>query len=139
MREVMLVLHFVGLTMGMGTGIAHAFLAMATSKMSADEATKFRLHTLVLGKMGHAGIGLLVVSGLYLITPYWKILPSSPLLILKLTLVVVLLIIITLISSAAKKAQKGDAEAHLKKIQQLGKITLPISIIIVILAVYIFH
>src|SRR6187551_1999586 len=99
MREIMLVLHFIGLTMGMGTGFAHAFLGIATSKMSADEATKFRMHTLVLSKMGHAGIGLLVVSGLYLITPYWEILPSSPLLILKLTLVIVLLVILTLISS----------------------------------------
>ena len=139
MRETMLVLHFIGLTMGMGTGFAHAFLGIATSKMSAEEATKFRMHTLVLGKMGHTGIGLLVLSGLYLITPYWKILPSSPLLILKLSLVVILLVILTLISSTAKKAQKGDAEVHLKKIQQLGKITLPLSIIIVILAIYVFH
>ena len=139
MREVMLILHFIGLTMGMGTSFAHAFLGIATSKMSADEATKFRMHSLVLSKMGHTGIGLLIVSGLYLITPYWKTLPSSPLLIAKLTLVIILLIVLTLISLTAKKAKQGDAEVHLKKIQQLGKITLPLSIIIVILAIYIFH
>ncbi len=135
----MLILHFIGLTMGMGTGFAHAFLGIATSKMSADEATKFRMHSLVLSKMGHTGMGLLILSGLYLITPYWKILPSSPLLIAKLILVIILLIVLTLISLTAKKAIQGDAEVHLKKIQQLGKITLPLSIIIVILAIYIFH
>jgi len=139
MREVMLILHFIGLVMGMGTGFAHAFLGIATPKMSADEATRFRMHTLVLGKMGHTGIGLLIVSGLYLITPYWQMLPTSPLLMLKLALVVILLIVLILISSTAKKAKQGDAELHLKKIQQLGKITLPLSIIIVILAIYIFH
>ena len=139
MRELMLILHFIGLTMGLGTGFAHAFLGIAISKMSAEEATKFRLHSLVLGKMGHAGIGLLIVSGLYLITPYWKTLPDNPLLMLKLFLVVVLMVVIMLISSASKKAMNGDAEVQLKKMANLGKITLITGITIVILAVYIFQ
>lgn len=139
MRDVMLILHFIGLTMGLGTSFAHAFLGMATSKMSADEATKFRLHSLVLSRMGHIGITLLIISGLYLITPYWSILLSSPLLILKLVLVVVLVVLITLISSAAKKAKAGDADVQFKKIGQIGKITLVIGLVIVIIAVYIFH
>ena len=139
MREVMLILHFIGLTMGLGTGFAHAFLGIATSKMPADEVTKFRLHSLVLGKMGHIGIALLIFSGLYLITPYWKILPSSPLLILKLVLVIILVLIITLINLSAKKAINGDAEVQIKKMEQLGKMTLIISLTIVILAVSIFH
>ena len=78
MREVMLILHFIGLTMGLGTGFAHAFLGIVISKMQPDEATKFRLHSLVLGKMGFIGIVLLIFSGLYLMTPYWKVLPSTP-------------------------------------------------------------
>ncbi len=41
MREVMLILHFIGLTMGLGTSFAHAFLGIITSKMPADEATNF--------------------------------------------------------------------------------------------------
>jgi uncharacterized membrane protein len=139
MREVMLVLHFIGLTMGLGTSFAHAFLGIATSKMSTDDAAKFRLHSLVLSRMGHIGIGLLIVSGLYLITPYWTILPSSPLLILKLTLVLVLVLILILINSSSKKARQSDAAGQLKKMEQLGKMTLVIGLIIVVLAVYIFH
>lgn len=87
MREVMLILHFIGLTMGLGTGFAHGFLGIAASKMSPDEATRFRMHSLVLSRMGHIGLALLIVSGLYLITPYWAMLPHSPLLITKLSLV----------------------------------------------------
>jgi len=45
MREPMLILHFVGLTMGLGTGFAHAFLGMATAKMSPEEVVKFRVHS----------------------------------------------------------------------------------------------
>lgn len=139
MREVMLILHFIGLTMGLGTSFAHAFLGIVTSKMTAAEATKFRLYSLVLSKMGNIGIVLLLFSGLYLITPYWNILLSLPLLILKLVLVMVLVVLITMINLSSKKAMKGDADGQLKKMESLGKMTLIIGVVIVILAVYIFH
>ena len=135
----MLILHFIGLAMGLGTSFAHAFLGIIISKMPDDEATKFRLHSLVLSRMGNIGIVILVFSGLYLITPYWKILPSSPLLILKLALVSILVLLIILINLLSGKAKKGNAEVQLRKMEQLGKMTLIIGLTIVILAVYIFH
>ena len=135
----MLILHFIGLVMGVGTSFAHAFLSQVTSKMTAEEATKFQVHSLVLGRMGQIGLTLLIVSGFYLITPYWKILPTTPLLVLKLAMVALLVTLIVLISRASNKAKKGNAEGEIKKIAQLGKFTLPISLIIIILAVYIFH
>jgi uncharacterized membrane protein len=139
MREVMLILHFIGLTMGLGTSFAHAFLSMVTSKMTPDEATKFQLHSLVLSRMGHVGLALLIVSGLYLITPYWKVLPSYPLLIVKLALVAILVVLIILISISSKKAKEGNAVAELKKMETFGKMTLFIGLAIVVVAVYIFH
>ncbi|HEV7782415.1 MAG TPA: hypothetical protein VGO58_14170 [Chitinophagaceae bacterium] len=139
MREAMLICHFLGLTMGLGTGFAHAFLGSITPKMSAEEAMKFRMHSLVLSKMGHIGIGLLLISGFYLITPYWKVLSSFPLLIVKLSLVAVLIILITLIGIAGRKAKKGDAAVQLKRMELLGKLTLLVGIAIVVLAVNIFH
>jgi uncharacterized membrane protein len=139
MREAMLIFHFIGLAMGMGTGFAHAFLGAATTKMSNEEATRFRLNTLVLGKMGHIGIALLLISGFYLITPYWKVLTSTPLLMVKLALVLVLIVLIAMINIAGKKAMKGDAEKQFKKMKTMGKLTLIISLAIVIVAVNIFH
>lgn len=139
MRETMLIMHFIGLTMGLGTSFAHAFLAIATSKMQEDEARRFQLHSLVLSRMGHIGIGLLVISGLYLITPYWKELASLPLLVTKLVLVLALIILLILIEVRSKKAQNGDVTAQLKKMEALGKMTLIIGVLIVIIAVNVFH
>jgi uncharacterized membrane protein len=139
MREVMLILHFIGLAMGLGTGFAHAFLGTATVKMTPEESTKFRMHSLVLSNMGHIGIALLIISGLYLVTPYWKVLSSMPLLIIKLALVIILAILIGLIGMLGRKAKKGDAEVHLRKMKQLGKFTLIIGLAIVIVAVKVFH
>jgi uncharacterized membrane protein len=139
MRDVMLILHFIGLAMGLGTGFAHLFLGILAAKMSPDEARKFRMHSLVLGNMGNIGITLLVVSGLYLITPYWKMLPESPLLIAKLTLVGILISILVMINLATARARRGNEEVQLKKMERLGKITLPLAIAIVVIAVTVFH
>ena len=139
MRETMLIFHFIGLAMGLGTGFGHAFLGAAAAKMAKDEATKFRLNTLVLSYMGHIGIALLLISGFYMITPYWKSLSSMPLLMTKLALVLVLIILISLLGVAGKKAKNGDAENQFKKMEILGKLTLLTGVAIVVIAVSVFH
>lgn len=139
MRETMLILHFIGLSMGLGTSFAHAFLGIAAAKMTPEEAVKLRVHSLVLGTMGNIGMSLLVISGLYLITPFWSVLTSMPFLMAKLALVVVLIGLIVMINMLVKKARTGDAAVELKKMGKLGKMTLIISLAIVILAVCIFH
>lgn len=138
MREVMLVFHFIGLAMGLGTGFANAFLGAAARKMPPDEALKFKLSTLVISTMGHVGIGLLLISGFYLITPYWKVLSTMPWLMVKLGLVALLIVLIGLIDMTIKKAKKGDAAAQFKKLEILGKFTLLTALAIVAVAVSVF-
>ncbi|RYE16915.1 MAG: hypothetical protein EOP51_24910 [Sphingobacteriales bacterium] len=139
MRDVMLILHFVGLVMGLGTSFAHAFLDKLISKMEPEAAVKFRLQVMLLSRMGYLGIVLLIISGIYLVIPYWSTISSNPLLIIKLSLVFILSILIILIGQGTRKAQQGNAAHHLKKIEPLGKLTLLIGITIVIIAVNIFH
>ena len=139
MRDVMLIAHFIGLVMLIGTSFAFMFLRMASSRMEEKEAQKFILNTFVLSKMAHIGLALLIISGGYLMTPYWNSLASLPLLIAKLALVLALAAFVGMLSSAAKKAKKGDAETHLKRILPLGRLALLTGLTIVILAVYVFH
>ena len=139
MREFMLIVHFVGLAMGLGTSMAFMFLGKASMKLPDDEGAKFRLNMLALGRMGQIGLTLLVISGLYLIMPYHKMIMSSELLIAKLVLVLVLGALIGIISSTAKKAQKGDPAVHMKKIAKLGPMAMFTTLTIVVLAVLIFH
>ena len=139
MKDVMLIIHFVGLVMGVGTSLAIIFLGKAKSKMEKQERLNFSLNTLVLGKMAQIGLFLLVLSGGYLMTPHWQNLASSFLLIAKLSLVGVLIILIVIISSFAKKAKNGDAEKSLKKIDSLVKIALFTGLSIISIAVFYFH
>ena len=59
--------------------------------------------------------------------------------IVKLALVFVLIILITLINVFGNKAMNGNPEIQFKKMKLLGKMTLVISLGIVVLAVNVFH
>ena len=137
MREFMLILHFIGLAMGLGTSFAFFFLGRISAKMEPAAGKSFMLNAFSISTMGHIGLGLLFISGGYLMTPYWSILGSSPVLITKLTLFLVLGALIGIISSKAKKAKKGD-ESQLKAIPILGPLVLLTAIAIVICAVTFF-
>ena len=138
MREAMLIMHFIGLAMGLGTSFANLFLGMASAKLPPEEAGKFRIYTMALSRMGHIGIALLVVSGFYLITPYWAVLEQMPLLILKLLLVALLVVLISVITNISKKIKQGDM-SRASQMPLLGKITLITAVSIVVIAVMIFH
>lgn len=135
----MLIIHFIGLAMGLGTSFAFMFLGIASAKMESEAAKKFRLNTLALSKMGHIGLTLLLISGVYLIMPYISSLAERPLLIAKLVLFLVLGGLIGAISSMGKKASLGEADKYFPKIEALGKVTMLVGLTIVVLAVYIFH
>lgn len=139
MRDAMLIVHFIGLAMGVGTSIGMMVLGMASAKMEKEEGQKFMLKALALGKMGQIGLVLLVISGLYLATPFWADITSNHAFMTKLVLVLVLGALIGMISARARKAGEGDVEANLAKIRPLGMIALFTSLAIVVLAVLSFH
>ena len=139
MRVAMLIVHFLGLAMGLGASFAFMFLGIAGSKMKKEEAKKFALNTFAMGPMGHIGLAMLIISGLYLMTPFWGALASLPLLIAKLILVLVLTITVVLLSIYTKRAKRGDTEANLKRIANLGKVSILSGFAIVFLGVLIFR
>lgn len=139
MREIMLIVHFLGLAMGLGTSIGFIFLGKAASKLEQEERLKFAVNSFALGRMGQIGIGLLVLSGLYLMTSFWSILPSNFLLQLKLILVLLLIIFLVIIAITIDIAIRSDTKTYMKKIQIMSRIALFLALTIVVLAVYIFH
>lgn len=138
MRDVMLITHFIGLAMGLGTSFAMLFLGMAASKLEPEERGKFMLTASHVTKMGQIGIVLLFLSGGYLMTPYWSQLSALPTLVGKLVLFLVLGALLGIMTSKLKKAKNGDM-SQLLAIKKLGPFTLLTSIAIVILAVFTFH
>jgi uncharacterized membrane protein len=139
MRETMLVVHFLGLAMGVGTSFAFMTLGIAARKMAPDKRREFLLNAAALGRLGHIGLTLMILSGIYLIIPYWSVLGSMPLLIAKLILVLVLAAVVGIGASFARKAKQGDAVVHFPKMAMMGRLGLLTSITIVVLAVLVFR
>lgn len=138
MKELLLIVHFVGLAMGLGTSLGFMFLGMASAKMEKGEAQKFMLNASAMSKMGYIGLVILVTSGVFLMAPYWELLPDAPLLIAKLVLVIVLSGLIGTASVISGKAKQGDTEYHMKRMEPIGKLTLVTALVIVVLAVLYF-
>lgn len=139
MRIAMLMVHFLGLAMGLGTSFGFFFLGRAGSKMKKEEGKQFAINSFAMGRMGHIGLAMLIVSGFYLITPFWSSLASRPLLIAKLFLVLTLTTSVILAGIYTRQAKKGTAERYLKKIKNLGRLSLLSGIAIVVLAVLVFR
>lgn len=135
----MLIIHFLGLAMGLGTSFAFLFLGIARSKMEQEEGKRFAMNTSVLSTMGHIGLSMLIISGLYLMTPFWKTLSDRPLLITKLSFVFFLTISVILAAVYSNRARKGNTESNLKRLAFVGRVGLLTAICIVLLAVLSFH
>ena len=138
MRDIMLITHFIGLAMGVGTSFAMMFLGIAASKLEPEERGKFILNASIVTRMGHIGITLLFLSGGYLMNPYWSSLGERPLLIAKLALFLVLGALIGIMTSKLKKAKAGDT-SQLLVVKKMGPFTLLTAVTIVVLAVLNFH
>jgi hypothetical protein len=139
MREVMLIIHFIGLTMALGAGFANLFLNTVAAKLEPAERGSFMSKITILGGMGQIGLGLLILSGLFLTTPYWKVLDEMPLFIAKLSLVALLLISVSRILLLLRKAKKENNPGLLKNIRPLGMFNFFVGITILVLAVLIFR
>jgi len=139
MRELMLIFHFIGLAMALGSGFANLFLGSVASKLEPAERGSFMSKIMILGRMGQIGLAVLLLSGFYLITPYWKVLDEMPFLVAKLSLVALLLILVSTVLVLLGKAKKQGNPALFAKIKPLGILNFLIGISIVILAVLAFR
>ena len=131
----MLICHFIGLAMGLGTGIGFIFLGKAAAKLEPDEARKFTMNAFALSNMGHIGLSLLILSGAYLIVPFWSTLSHSPFLITKLILVGVLVILVSILGYYSRKARNGEFEKYFPRIRRISPFSLLTTLAIITMAV----
>lgn len=139
MHDMFLVIHFIGLAMAVGTGFANLFLASVAAKLPPAERGPFMIRTTVLIRMGQIGLGLLIISGFYLITPYWATLSAMPTLIAKLSFVGLQIILVTVSSLLVKKGIRTNDPTIFAKSKPLGIAIFFTGIIILVLAVVTFH
>lgn len=140
MRETLIIIHLLGLVLGLGTSFGFMFLGIISSKLPNGQAKQFRYNILGLSRMGHIGIGLLILSGFGLMPPHWVNLAHSKFLIIKFILVVILILFISINTIIAGKIKHGKAtEVEIKRMKLIGQLSLLTGILIVIFAVLNFN
>jgi uncharacterized membrane protein len=139
MRDLMLIFHLLGVVMAVGNYFAQFFLGIAASKMTIAESDSFLTKALYLNYMGKLGLTLLILSGGYLMTPYWGLVMIHPALFAKLVFVGIIIVLIVISSIITKKVKKEGGEKNLARLRNINFLSVLISVIIMILAVSVFH
>lgn len=139
MKTGMLIMHFIGLALVLGTAFSLFFAARKAGKLGGAEGTNFHLNSASQVMWGNIGLVLSFLSGGYLMTPWWKLLGTMPLLATKLALFLVVGAFFGMIGANAKKARKADAGVYLKKVTLFSNLALLTALTMVVLAVLVFQ
>ena len=142
MLDLWLIIHFVGLALGVGAGFAALTLGLATRGMPPAERGEFMRRASIVGKNGSFGLLLLIISGLGLmigrgidVVMAW----GGPMFHVKLTLVVILIGTSGYLQVLARKARSSDGAAAAARIPIVSRVGLLLGLSIVVFAVLAFH
>jgi uncharacterized membrane protein len=141
MYETLLILHFIGLALGVGASFAMLTLGIAGASLEPAERGKFMLRVSLLSKNGSIGLALLILSGLGILfyrgvgnVMQW----GGGAFHAKLTLVLVLCGLVGYMQVTLKKARQTGAPELMARLRTLGRVGLVLSVSIVICAVIAF-
>jgi hypothetical protein len=141
MREPLLILHFLGLSISAGTGV---YLA-AMSHFAAKNLDRSQIKPLMLGpgsaisNVGTTGLVVLVISGLGLLTAIGDLARLDFYFWVKMGLVALLIAYLSIVRSLAGKAKQEPGVESMLKIKKLSPIGLLLSVFTVGAAVLAFH
>ena len=142
MQDFFLIIHFVGLALGVGTSFATLRLGLATKALPPAERGQFFTYAAALGKNGSLGLALLLASGLCMLFTrgVTTVFSSGGVAFhIKLTLVLVLIGLLGFTQVLVKRIrEKQDAKA-MATVAKVGPVMLLTGLGIVVTAVLAFH
>jgi uncharacterized membrane protein len=141
MKDVLLILHFFGLALGVGAGLASFTLGLATRDMSPEERGKFMQRASILRKNGSFGLLLLIASGLgFVLESGFSTLTfrGGGFFHAKLALVVVMAGLLGYSQVLFKKVRE-QGPAAMGKLLVVSRILLATGLTVIVLAVLAFH
>ena len=142
MYTTLLVLHFVGLALGVGTSFAFLTLGLAVRSLPPAERAAFMLRAFALSKNGSIGLLLLLVSGVAMLAvrgvgPTFAL--AGPLFHLKLTLVAVMLGPFGYLQVLMKRAKQQGGGPLMARIPKVGQVMLLLGLAVIVTATLAFH
>jgi uncharacterized membrane protein len=142
MLDLWLILHFLGVALGVGTGFSMFTLGLSTKNLPPADRGAFMQRASVLSRNGSIGLLFLIVSGVGLlmargvdVVMAW----GGSWFHIKLTLVVILIGLFGYMQVLMRKSRSADGAAAAARIPILSPIMLLVAVSIIITAVLAFH
>ena len=145
MLDLWLILHFLGVALGVGTGFAMMTLGIASKDMTPAERGAFMRRATLVSKNGSVGLLVLIVSGVaILLTRGADVVMAwgGRWFHIKLTLVVILIGFVGYMQVLLRQSRSNEpavAAAAGRRMAALGPIMLLVGVSIIISAVLAFH
>jgi hypothetical protein len=140
-NKILLILHFLGLAMGLSASFGNMVMAGLIAKAAPAERPVLGRFPPAISRVAHMGLGLLWITGLTMLYTRWggfANLGNMPWQFhLKLTLVVILSGLVGYLSALMRRVQKGDTAA-MATIQKVGPLAFVLVLAIVTCAVFAF-
>lgn len=138
LNQVLLILHFLGLALGLSASIASLLVGRMMATATANDRAVLARVPPVTGRAGDIGLVLLWISGLALVFTRWGGFGSLPgMFHAKLTAVVVLTGLVGFTHALQKRARLGSTSAP-ATLATVGRAILLLGVAIVVLAVLAF-
>ncbi len=136
--RVLLILHFVGLAMGLSVSIANLVMSLIIARAAPPEKPILGRFPPMMSRVGYAGLTTLWVTGLLLVfTKYGGFSRLPPQFLFKLSAVVLLTVTILYIAGQERRIRKGDMTA-IARIERAGKIAGTLALLAIVFAVLTF-
>ncbi|WP_288841683.1 hypothetical protein [uncultured Deefgea sp.] len=136
MRDVLLLVHFLGLVLGAGSGFSLFFIGHLALRWPAEARRETMVRLFALRYASYVGLLLLVLSGGALLRPYSTQLAQMPWLWVKALAVTV--IVICAVLGIWRMRQVSQQPAALLRLPILGKVSLAASMLAILAAVMAF-
>ncbi len=142
MLDFLLILHFIGLALGVGTGFAMLTLGLATADMPPADRGAFMRRASVLTRNGAIGLTLLILSGvgLVLVRGVAEVMAwGGPMFHVKLTLVAIMIGVFGYLQVLLRQSRSADGAAAAARIPLVSRVMLVLGVSVVVFAVLAFH
>ena len=138
LNQVLLVLHFLGLAMGLSVSIANGVMSGVIRAATPPERGVLARFPPLMSRVGKTGLVLLWISGAVLVETRWGGFATLPWQFhVKLTAVVLLTAVVAYIHFQERAMRRGDASAA-PRIEVAGKIAATFALVAVVFAVLTF-
>ncbi|HQX81215.1 MAG TPA: hypothetical protein PKW63_05620 [Vicinamibacterales bacterium] len=142
MLDFLLILHFIGLALGVGTGFAMLTLGLSTADMAPADRGAFMRRASVITRNGAIGLTLLILSGVGLVMTRgvqmvmdW----GGPMFHVKLTLVAIMIGVFGYLQVLLRQSRSADGAAAAARIPLVSRVMLVLGVSVVVFAVLAFH